>query len=151
IGLSHSDDGSPDLAAYARASRRGASGESGPVLAEAAALPSQDGVGGHDDESLPPAGPHPGQRDPEQPIAAEQLRPVHQLLVDGELVAQSKVLQGDLTVATTEHREESKQVEQESDHCAEIFAVSAPTDQSLGDGRSFGEGQAIGPSTGTTT
>ena len=57
-------------------------------------------------------------------------------------MAQSKVLQGDLTVAAAEHREESKQVEQESDHCAEIFAVSAPTDQSLGDGRSFGEGQA---------
>jgi len=56
-------------------------------------------------------------------------------------VAQSKVLQGDLTVAAAEHREESKQVEQESDHCAEIFAVSAPTDQSLSDGRSFGEGQ----------
>jgi len=39
IDLSHSSDESPDLAAYARASRRGASGESGPVLAEAAALP----------------------------------------------------------------------------------------------------------------
>jgi hypothetical protein len=38
------------------------------------------------------------------------------LLVDGELVAQGQVLQGDLTLATTEHREESKQVEQESDH-----------------------------------
>src|SRR2546425_12830934 len=116
IGLSHSYDESPDLAAYARASCRGASGESGPVLAEAAALPPRDGVGRHDDKGLPPADPHPGQRDPEQPIAAEQLRPVHHLLVNGELVAQSNVLQGDLTVATTEHREESKQVEQESDH-----------------------------------
>ena len=31
-------------------------------------------------------------------------------------VAQSQVLQGDLTVAAAEHREESKQMEQESDH-----------------------------------
>jgi hypothetical protein len=38
------------------------------------------------------------------------------LLVDGKLLAQSKVLQGDLTVAAAEHREQSKQVEQESDH-----------------------------------
>ena len=38
-GLSHSYDEGPDLAAYARASRHSASGESGPVLAEAAALP----------------------------------------------------------------------------------------------------------------
>src|SRR5438445_48656 len=45
IGLSHSDDESPDLGAYARAARRGARGESGPILAEATALPPQDGVG----------------------------------------------------------------------------------------------------------
>jgi len=45
IGLSHSYDEGPDLAAYARASHHRASGESGPVLAEAAALPPQDGVG----------------------------------------------------------------------------------------------------------
>src|SRR2546428_5205804 len=75
IGLSHSYDESPDLAAYARASRRGASGEFGPVLAEAAALPPQDGVGRHQDESFAPAGPHPGRRDPEPALAAEQLRP----------------------------------------------------------------------------
>jgi len=47
---------------------------------------------------------------------AEQLRPLHHLLVDGELVAQSEVLESDLTVVAAEHREESKQVEQESDH-----------------------------------
>jgi hypothetical protein len=38
IGLSHLCDESPELAAYARAARCRASGESGPVLAEAAAL-----------------------------------------------------------------------------------------------------------------
>jgi hypothetical protein len=32
------------------------------------------------------------------------------------LVAQSQVLQGDLMVAAAEHREKSKQVEQERDH-----------------------------------
>ena len=44
IGLSHSYDESPDLAACAWAARRRASRESGPVLAEAAALPPQDAV-----------------------------------------------------------------------------------------------------------
>jgi len=39
IGLSHSYDEGPDLAAYTRAARRRASGDSGPVLSEAAALP----------------------------------------------------------------------------------------------------------------
>ena len=45
IGLSHSYDEGPDLAAYTRTSCHSARGESGPVLAEAAALPPQDGVG----------------------------------------------------------------------------------------------------------
>src|SRR4030095_14932538 len=37
-----------------------------PVLAEATALPSGDGVRRHDDQSLPPAGPHFRQPDPEE-------------------------------------------------------------------------------------
>src|SRR6266550_477273 len=141
IGLSHSYDESPDLAAYARASRRGASGELGPVLAEAAPLPPQNGVGGHDDESLPPAGPHPRQRDPEESVGPAHLRPGHRLLVDSELVAQGQALQGDMAVSAAEEGKQSKQAEQESNHRAGIFSGSAPSDQSLGVGRSFGEGQ----------
>ena len=48
----------------------GPAGERGPVLAEAAPLPPQDGVGSHDHEDLPPACPHPGQPDPEEAIAS---------------------------------------------------------------------------------
>lgn len=43
-------------------------GELGPVLAESAALPPEDSVGGHEHEGLPPAGPDPGQSDPEESI-----------------------------------------------------------------------------------
>jgi hypothetical protein len=60
---------------------------------------------------------------------------VHHLLVDGELVAESKVLQGDLPVATTEHREESKQVEQESDHLSrDLLRISADINHLATDG-----------------
>ena len=65
--------------------------------------------------------------------------PRHRLLVDGELVAQGQVLDGELAMAA-EEREESEQVEQERDHRAEILAGSAPADQRLGTGRGFGEG-----------
>jgi len=111
IGLSHSQDECSDLAADGRAARRGSSGEAGPIVSEAAPLPPQHGVGRHDDKSLSPAGPHRRQRDPEEPISAPQLRPVHHLPVDGELVAQGEVLQGELPVAAAEDWEESKQVE----------------------------------------
>src|SRR6266436_2256869 len=89
----------------------------------------------------PPAGPHPRPRDPEESVAPAHLRPGHHLLVDGELVAQGQVLQGDMAVSAAEEGKQSKQPEQECDHRAGIFSGSAQPEQSLGAGRSFGEGQ----------
>src|SRR5437667_816256 len=40
-----------------------------PVLAETAPLPPQHGVGGNNHEGVPPPGPDPGQRHPEEPIS----------------------------------------------------------------------------------
>jgi len=39
------------------------------VAAKAVSLPAQHGGGSHDDEGLPPGGPHSGQPDPKEPIA----------------------------------------------------------------------------------
>jgi hypothetical protein len=50
--------------------------ELGPVLAETTPLPRQDGIGGYDDEGLPPAGPDSSQADPEQPVRRAELRPI---------------------------------------------------------------------------
>jgi hypothetical protein len=44
-------------------------------------------------------------------------------------------------MAAAEEREESKHVEQEGDHRIEILSGSDLTDQRLGPGRGFGEGQ----------
>ena len=43
--------------------------------------------------------PRPGQRHPEKPISRAELRPGHRSLVDGDLVAQGEVLEGELAVA----------------------------------------------------
>ena len=56
-------------------------------------------------------------------------------------MAQGQVLQGDMAVSAAEEGKQSKQTEQEGNHSAEILSGSAPPDQSLGAGRSFGEGQ----------
>ena len=86
------------------------------MLAEATPLPPQDGVGRHDDQSLPPAGPDCGEPDPQEAVRRAQPGPRHRSFVYDELLAQSEVLQGELAVATEEEGEEPKQVEQESDH-----------------------------------
>src|SRR5207245_160410 len=79
----------------------------------------------------PPAGPDPGQPDPEEAIDRAKLGPRLRPPVHGELVAQGQVLEGELAMAAAEEREKSKQVEQEDDHRAEILSGSAPTDQQL--------------------
>jgi hypothetical protein len=56
-------------------------------------------------------------------------------------LAQGEVSEGELPVAAAEEREESKHVEQEGDHRTEILSGSDLTDQRLGPGRGFGEGQ----------
>jgi hypothetical protein len=68
-------------------------------------------VSRHDDQSPPPAGPDSGQPDPQQAVQRTELRPGYRSLVDGELLAQGQVLEGELAVAADEEGEEPEQVE----------------------------------------
>src|SRR5436309_3487972 len=140
----HASDQSLDLGMDGRATSGRAARELAPVLAKAAPLPPQDGHGGNDHEGLPPPGPASSQPDPEEAIRRAQLGSGRRSFVHGQLLPQGKVLDSELAVATEEEREESKQVEQEGDHRAEILSGSAPTDQRLAAGRGFGEGQVLG-------
>jgi hypothetical protein len=70
----------------------------------------------------------------EEAIRRAELGPGRRPPIDGELVAQGQVFEGELAVAATDEREESKQVEQEGDHRAEILSGSASTDQRLATG-----------------
>ena len=115
IGGGHASNQGPDLGVDGGATG-GSAGKLGPVLTEAAALPSQDGVGRHHDERVPPAGPDSGQGDPEQAIHRVEPRPGRRALVDGELLAQGQVFEGELAVAADEEGEEPEQVEEEGDH-----------------------------------
>ena len=143
IRRGHFPDQGGELGVDGRAAASGLAGELGPVIAEAAALPPQNGGRGYDHEGLPPPGPDPGQPDPEEAIYRAKLGPRLRPPVHGELVAQGQVLEGELAMAAAEEREKSKQVEQEDDHRAEILSGSAPTDQQLAAGRGFGEGQVF--------
>src|SRR5438128_4022502 len=137
----HAGDQSLDLGMDGRATSGRAARELAPVFAEAAPLPPQDGIGGDDYEGLPPPGPDSSQPDPEDAIRRAQLGSGRRSFVHRQLLPQGKVLDRELAVAAEEEREDSKHVEQEGDHRAEILSGSAPTDQRLAAGRGFGEGQ----------
>ena len=66
----HAGDQSLDLGMDGRATSGRAARELGPVLAEAAPLPPQDGVWSHDHERPPPSGPDSGEHHPEEPISS---------------------------------------------------------------------------------
>ena len=123
----HFSDKGDDLGVDGRAAHRGPPGELGPVLAETAPLPPQDGVGSHDDEGRPPPHPHPGQRDPEEPIASPELGPGRRPLVNGELMAQGEVLEDKRPMAITEEREEADKVEQRADYETAIVWAGGST------------------------
>ena len=80
----------------------------------------------------------------EEAIRRAQLGSGRRSFVHRQLLPQGKVLDRELAVAAEEEREESKHVEQEGDHRAEILSGSAPIDQQLAAGRGFGEGQVKG-------
>jgi hypothetical protein len=86
------------------------------VPSKTASLPTPDGVGSHEYEGLPPPGPDPGQPNPKQAIHRAQPGAAYRSLVHGDLVTQGEVLEGELAVAAEDEGEESKQVEQKSDH-----------------------------------
>jgi hypothetical protein len=86
IGGGHFADEGDDVGVDRRATHGGPAGELGPVLAETAALPTQDSVGSHEHEGPPPPGPDLGQPNPDQAIRRAQPGPADRSLVNGDLV-----------------------------------------------------------------
>jgi hypothetical protein len=64
-------------------------------------------------------------------MQAKSRRSRHCSLVNGELLAQGQVLEGELSMAAKEEREKPKQVKEEDDHRGGIVFGSEPIDQVL--------------------
>jgi hypothetical protein len=110
IGGGHLADEGPELGVDWRAAHGGPAGELGPVLTKAAPLPTQDRLGGHEHEGLPPLGPGLGQHNPEEAVQGAQPGPGRRSLVHGELLTQGEVFEGKLAMAAAEDWEDSEQV-----------------------------------------
>src|ERR671918_3071218 len=96
IRCGHLPDECGDLGADGWAAGSGPTRRAGPVLAEASPLPSEDGIRRYDNQRPPPANPDTGQAGPEQAVGRAEPRPGRRSLVDGELLAQGKILEGEV-------------------------------------------------------
>ena len=70
IGRGHLPDECGDLGADGWAAASGPARKAGPVRAEAAPLPSEDGIRSHDSQRPPPPGPDFGKADPEEAVTS---------------------------------------------------------------------------------
>jgi hypothetical protein len=89
-----------------------------------------------------PAGPHPGEPDPEEPISGAEVWLSDCASLHGDLVAQGEILEGEVAMAADEEGEEPKHREQDADHRAGIVSGSDSRDQPDARRPNFGEGQA---------
>src|SRR5262249_48165130 len=70
-------------------------------------------------------------------------RPGHRALVDGELLPQGEVLEGELAMPAEEEGEKPKQLEQECNHRADILSGSEARTQPLGRRTRFWRGTGL--------
>jgi hypothetical protein len=97
------------LARLAGGARRWAGPRAGPSTHGSGAAAIAGRCRGSQSRGAASTRPDSSQRDPEKAIRCAKLGPGHRSLVDGELVAQGKVLEGELAVTAEEKGEEPKQ------------------------------------------
>ena len=107
----HPSDESLDLGIDGRATSARARRELGPVLAEATPLPSQDGVGSHNQEGLSSTRPRSGPARPRRGGPWYEAWAGSSFSCTRKLVAQGQVFEGELMVAAAEEGQQTEQVE----------------------------------------
>lgn len=80
-----------------------------PVIAEAAALPADDGFGADEDEGGPPGLPQPGQEAPQEPVRGLEARARGAACGHGQLMAQGEDLELQVQARAGEGAEEGQE------------------------------------------
>ena len=86
-------------------------------------MPVNDGIGLHNDQDLPPAGPEPGEGDPEEPTRMGQAGAWVSMLEDRELLSQSNVLEDEVASAAESRPQGAEETEEDGSHQAMMVQV----------------------------
>jgi len=73
------------------------------------AVPSDYGIGLHDDQGGAPVPPTLGEEDPKQPVRRTELRAFHRSRQQGQLLTEREVFQHDCSVAAADQSERSEE------------------------------------------
>ena len=72
-------------------------------------MPSDDGLGADEDQCRPPVAPGRRQQDPKHAVTGAEVRPLHTALQGSQLVAEGKILEDHVVVATADHADRTEE------------------------------------------
>ena len=88
-------------------------------------MPSDDGLGLDEDQCRPPPAPGGRQQDPKHSVTGAEVRPLHASLQGSQLVAEGKILEDHVVVATAGHGDRTQEQQRQFKHVLILSGVSA--------------------------
>ena len=88
-------------------------------------MPSDDGLGLDEDQCRPPPAPGGRQQDPKHAVTDAEVRPLHAPLQGSQLVAEGKILEDHVVVATARHGDCPQEQQCQVKHVLILSGVAA--------------------------
>jgi hypothetical protein len=123
VGCSHALDQVTHLATDGRTAEPTVARPPRPESTKGPSVPAHDGLGFHNDQDFPPAGPEPGEGDPEEPVRMGQAKVRASMLEDRELLSQSKVLEDEIASAAECRSKGAEEAEEDGSHHVKMLQV----------------------------
>jgi hypothetical protein len=96
-----------------------------PPPTQPGAMPSDDGLGLDEDQRRPPLAPGGRQQDPKHAVTGAEVRPLHASLQGSQLVAEGKILEDHVVVATAGHGDRPQEQQCQCKHVLILSGVAA--------------------------
>ena len=125
IGSGHVGDESGDLRIERESPRAVASRALSPPPTQPGAMPSDDGLGLDEDQCRPPPTPGGRQQHPKHAVTGAEVRPLHASLQGSQLVAEGKILEDHVVVATEGRGDRTQEQQCQFKHVLILSGVAA--------------------------
>ena len=132
IGAGHVGEESGDLRIERGPTSAVASRALRPPPTQPGAMPSDDGLGLDDDQCRPPPAPGGRQQDPKDSVTGAEVRPLHASLQGSQLVAEGKILEDHVVVATAGYGDRTQEQQGQFKHVPILSWVASESNTARG-------------------